>query len=151
MTTAKCLFISILSTPNAKCFNGDLKDFYLGTPMDRYEYVCIPIHLIPPHVMELYKLHDLVHNGYVYAEIRKGMYGLPQAGIIANKHLQSVLAPHGYTPAPITPGLWRHETRDIVFCLVVDDFAARYTTDDDIHHLLQALKMHYKVSKDWKV
>ena len=32
MTTAKCLFNSVLSTPNAKCFNGDLKDFPVGYP-----------------------------------------------------------------------------------------------------------------------
>jgi hypothetical protein len=29
-------------------------------------------------------------------EIRKGMYGLPQAGILANKLLKKRLARHGY-------------------------------------------------------
>ena len=45
--------------------------------------------------MELYELHDLVHNGYVYVEIQKGMYGLPQAGKLANDRLQKFLEPHG--------------------------------------------------------
>jgi hypothetical protein len=54
--------------------------------------------------MELYNLHTLVINGFVYAEVQRGMYGLPQAAIIANKQLQKHLAPHGYGPVPITPG-----------------------------------------------
>jgi hypothetical protein len=68
----------------------DLKDFYLGTPMERYEYMCLPVHMIPDSIMELYKLHDLVHHGHVYAEIRKGMYGfclrLEKLPMIDSKH-----------------------------------------------------------------
>lgn len=35
ITTAKCLFNSVLFTPNAKCTTIGVKDFYLNTPMDR--------------------------------------------------------------------------------------------------------------------
>jgi hypothetical protein len=35
--------------------------------------------------MTLYNLHNLVVNSFVYAEVHHGMYGLPQAAIIANK------------------------------------------------------------------
>ncbi len=64
----------------ARCMMGDLKDFYLGTPMPPtdYAYMRIPISAIPDAIMDHYKLHNLVHNGHVYVEIRKGMYGLPQ-------------------------------------------------------------------------
>ena len=55
------------------------------------------------------------------------MYGLPQAGHIANDQLVTFLAPHGYHPVPITPGLWKHDTRDLFFTLVVDDFGIKYT------------------------
>ena len=34
----------------------------------------------------------LVHNWFVMVEIRKGMYGLPQTGILANNRLQKTLA-----------------------------------------------------------
>ena len=61
----------------------NLKDFYLETPMDCYEYMHIPLTMIPDEIMTLYKLDDLVHKGAVYAEVHKGMYGLPQAGCIA--------------------------------------------------------------------
>jgi hypothetical protein len=36
------------------------------------------------------------------------MYGLKEAGILAMEQLVAKLAPHGYEPAPFTPGLWRH-------------------------------------------
>jgi len=50
---------------------GDLKDFYLGTPMPPkdYVYMWIPITVILADVMEHYQLHDLIHNGHVYMEI----------------------------------------------------------------------------------
>jgi hypothetical protein len=54
------------------------------------------------------------------------MYGLPQAGRLANDRLTTFLAGHGYQPTPITPGLWKHNTRDISFTLVVDDFGVKY-------------------------
>ena len=149
--TAKLLFNSVVSTPGARCMMGDLKDFYLGTPMQPkdYAYMRIPVNVIPRDIMDHYQLHNLVHNGHVYVEIRRGMYGLPQAGKIANDQLQQFLLPHGYQPCAFTPGLWRHVTRDIRFTLVVDDFAVRYTNDVDANHLLAALKQHYQVTEDW--
>jgi hypothetical protein len=127
----------------------DLKDFYLGTPMERFEYMRIPIHMIPDEIMDQYNLHDLVENGYVYVEIRKGMYGLPQAGKLANDRLTKFLEPHGYVPTAVTPGLWKHKTRDISFTLVVDDFAVKYTKKRDADHLLETLEKMYVCSTDW--
>jgi len=120
LITTKLLFNSVLSTPNGRCMMGDLKDFYLGTPMPQqdYAYMRIPLAALPQSIMEHYQLHDLVHNGHVYVEIRHGMYRLPQARKIANAQLQAFLAPHGYHPCPITPGLWTHDTRPIRFTLV---------------------------------
>jgi hypothetical protein len=39
-------------------------------------------------------------------EIQKGMYGLLQARILANKLLKKCPAKHGYFEQPNTPGLW---------------------------------------------
>jgi phage terminase Nu1 subunit (DNA packaging protein) len=58
----------------------DLKDFYLGTPLAQYKYMQIPVSVIPESIMAEYKLLPLRHHDHVYVEIRKGMYGLPQAG-----------------------------------------------------------------------
>jgi hypothetical protein len=129
---------------------GDLKNFYLGTPMEYYEYVRILCTVIPDSIMIEYKLAPLIHNGYVYAKVRRGMYGLPQAGRIANEQLTKFLAPHGYAPVPITPGFWRHTTHDIAFTLVVDDFGVKYTKHADAEHLMQTLNKLHKVSEDWE-
>jgi len=90
--------------------------------------------------MQQYKLEQYVSNGIVYFEINKGMYGLPQAGTIANDQLIKILEPHGYQKCPITPGLWQHDERDITFCLIVDDFGIKYTQKDDLDHSLRVLK-----------
>jgi hypothetical protein len=69
---------------------ANLKDFYLNTPMDVYEYMRIPVSVIVPDmIMTEYELLALfvIHHNHVYVEIRKGMYGLPQAGRIANDQL----------------------------------------------------------------
>jgi hypothetical protein len=149
LATAKILINSVLSTPGAKYMTDDLKDFYLNTPMDRYEYVRLPIEVIPPISIIEHDLLPLVHKGFVYAEVRRGMYGLPQAGRIANDRLTAFLAPKGYAPVPVTPGLWRHDKSDLAFTLVVDDFGIKYTNPQDVKDLMSTLNELYKVSEDW--
>ena len=60
-----------------------------------YEYMKIPLHLLPDEIIKQYNLLQLVHNGNVHVKIRRGMYGLPQAGIMANKQLTQFLAKEG--------------------------------------------------------
>ena len=64
--------------------------------------------------------------GQVYLEVRRAIYGLPQAGALANKQLKKFLAPDGYYEVAHTPGIWRHATRPTQFSLVVDDFGVKY-------------------------
>jgi hypothetical protein len=53
------------------------------------EYMRLRLNIIPEEIIVKYNLRDLVdEEGWVYIEIRKGMYGLPQAGIIANQLLE---------------------------------------------------------------
>ncbi len=81
MTLVKILLNSVISTKDARCVILDIKDFYLNTPMKRYEYMHLKLADIPEEIIEEYKLHEIVtDDSYVYCEIRKGMYGLPQAG-----------------------------------------------------------------------
>ncbi len=67
------------------------------------------------------------------------MYGLPQAGILANKYLEKRLNEHGYHQSDYTNGLWSHESRPIQFALCVDDFGVKYINEDDVNHLKAAL------------
>jgi hypothetical protein len=127
----------------------DVKNFYLGTQMDSFEYMRIPIKLIPHKIIEQYNLIPLVSDGQVYIDVQKGMYGLPQSGILANQLLARRVAIHGYHQTKFTPGLWRHVTRSIQFTLVVDDFGVQYVDTEHAHHLIAALDTDYTVSKDW--
>ena len=118
--------------------------------MDNYEYMFIPINQIPQEIIDHYKLHNIVHKGKVYVEIRRGMYCLPQAGILAEKQLIRFLGSYGYSPVPHTPGLWRHQWRPITFCLVVNDFGVKYIGKEHADHLIQCLRNHYQEVKiDW--
>lgn len=97
MLLVKLLFNSIISTKNAKFMSLDIKDFYLNTPMERYEYMRIKITDIPDDIIKQHGLDKKVSkDGYVYVEIRRGMYGLPQAGRIAQELLEERLNARGY-------------------------------------------------------
>ena len=85
---------SVIRTRGARYMTEDAVNFCLATPTKGKEYLRIAVELIPQEFMDLYGLHDKVKNGYVYCEIVRDMYGLPQAGILANKLLKERLAVH---------------------------------------------------------
>ncbi|KAL7465450.1 hypothetical protein ACHAXS_005954 [Conticribra weissflogii] len=150
LTTAKMMWNSVVSTPSAKYACFDVKKFYLGTPMDWYKYMKMPIALIPEHFIQQYKLHEKVKNRYIYMEIQRGIWGLLQAGILANKLLKKRLQPHGYYKVPNTPGLFKHATKPIQFTLVVDDFRVKYISLEHAQHLFNTLKQYYTILEDWE-
>jgi len=150
LTTSKILWNSVLSTEGAKFMGIDISNFYLGTTMDRYEYMKMPLALFPDHIVKQYNLGEKAKNGVVYLEMRKAIYGLPQAGSLANKLLKKRLEPHGYIEVPHTPGLWKHKTRPVQFSLVVDNFSVKYVGRDNAEHLIQSLQQHYKLQVDEK-
>jgi hypothetical protein len=89
----------------------DLKDFYLNTPMKQPEYMRLKMTDIPEEIIEQYKLREIATpDRYVYTEITKGMYGLPQAGINAQELLEECLGNYSYFQSKIIPGLWTHLT-----------------------------------------
>ena len=77
------------------------------------------------------------------------MYGLKQAGKLSNILLAEKLHLHGYYQCEITPGLWRHKWRQVMFVLIVDNFDVKYVRKADAEHLQQALKQTYIVTTDW--
>jgi hypothetical protein len=82
----------------------------------------IPLKLFPELTKKQYNLDTHARDGFVFLEIRRGVWGLPQAEILADKLLRKRLKPHGYYECVNTPGLWRHATRPITFSLIVNDF-----------------------------
>ncbi len=149
ITTSKLHWNSILSTQQAKYMCLDLKNFNLSAPLDRYEYLHIPISMFPAWIVVQYDLLHKVLKGHIYLEMQRAVWGLPQAGILANKLLQKRLAPHAYYECKQMTGLWKHATRPILFTLVVNNFGVKYVNKEDVNHLIKCLKDKYGLTKDW--
>jgi hypothetical protein len=108
---------------------------------------------MPDDVIKHYNLRDkATPDGYIYCycEIQKGMYGLPQASIIAQQLLEERLWKQGYCQSQTTPGLWKHDTRPISFSLVFDNFGVKYVREENAQHLLDTVRHYYKCSCNWK-
>ncbi len=149
LDTAKLHWNSVISTPGDKYMCLDIKNFYLTAKLDYYEYMRMPLDLFPVWIQKQCNMVALALNGFVHLETRCAVWGLPQAGILANKKLRRKLAPFGYFEHSSTPGLWYHISRPISFTLVVDDFGVKYVHKDNADHLISSIKSSYKLTKDW--
>jgi hypothetical protein len=115
-----------------------------------YQCMRVPTSCIPKEVWDdpSYNIH-IANNGYVYLEIRCGLCGLKEAGILAFNQLVKKLAPHGHKPMSFTPGLWRHGTKRTTFVLCVDDFGVKCFSKADAQHLIDALEADYQLTICW--
>jgi hypothetical protein len=131
------------------CLN--IKFFYLMAKLEYFEYMQMPLDLFPIRIQNQYNLKALAYKGYVHLKMRRAVWGLPQAGILANKQLRRKLAPFGYFEHVNvnTQGLWYHESRPITFTLVVNDFGVKYVNKEDVNHLAASIKSTYTLTKDW--
>jgi len=127
----------------------DLKDFYYNTPMAEYQYIQMLISVIPDEIIVQYKLKDIKRNEVVYIEIRKGIPGFKQAGKLASERLTVHLSKFGYAPFLRISSLWKHNTKNIMFTLVVDDFDVKFVNKADAKHLVSALESLYPITVDW--
>ena len=135
----------------ARFMSADIKDYFLATPMDKAEYMKVQYKHIPEDIRLQYNLQEkLTADNCIYIKIKKGMYGLKQAAILAYTQLKKQLLPHGYTPVEGTVGIWKHATRRTRFCLCVDDFGIKYYSQSDADHLLCAIGKKYQYTTDWE-
>jgi hypothetical protein len=85
MLVVEMLFNSVISTKGTRFMTMDVYNFYLMTPLHP-EF----IQIIPNEVVDEYKLKvKATKNGSVYIRAKHGMYCLPQAGLLANKLLDT--------------------------------------------------------------
>ena len=75
--------------------SGDAKNFYLAIPLDRYKCMTMSVNLIPSEFIEQNNLCPKFKKRYFYMEIIRGIYELPQSGILTNKLLKERLVVHG--------------------------------------------------------
>ena len=127
---------------------ADIKDFFLCSMMQIYQYMCIHCSYIPTEVLFEYNLtpDNFDSKDYGYLEIRKGMYGLKETAILAYEQLRNHLELYCYVPFKHTPGMWRHTTDPITFTLAVDDFGIKYFNKVDANHLFSALHAKYSIT-----
>ncbi len=150
MVSAKIMLNSVISTLDAKFGGADIKNMYLETPFDQYEYMRMPLKLFPDDIIAHYSLREKALNGYVYMEIRGGMYGLPQAGILANKLLRQHLGRHGYFEVQHMPVLWMHISRPIWFNLCINNFRVKFIGNKNLRHFFAVLRTEtYDIVEDW--
>ena len=151
--TVKLLFNSILSDnwlkdKNTKFASIDLVDHYLSTPLETPAFMKIPIKHVPPEIIEEYNLKGFVHHDHIYFKVLKAMYGHPAAGRLANALLINTLKTGDYYEDKLTPCLFHHKTRPTKFALVVDDFGIKYSSKDDLDHLVNCISRIWKVKVD---
>ena len=148
MEVVKALLQSTLAD-DADFMTIDIKDFYLNTPLERKEYLRIGLRYIPRAIIDKYNLDQYLHHGSILFEVCKGMYGLPQAGLLAQVRLIRHLSTHGYIQDEFVPCLFTHISNGTAFTLVVDDFGVKYTNRQGAEHLIDTLKALYPIKVDW--
>ena len=77
------------------------------------------------------------------------MYGLKQDAVLAYMNLSKILPEAGYSPIVISQGMWKHQTRQTLFRLCLDDFGVKCYTKDNALHLQQTLEKCYTCNVDW--
>ncbi len=121
------LFNSVISTKGARCMTMDSSNYYLMTPLHCAKFIQIKLSDIPDEVIRENKLRDKpTKNSSIYIRAKHGMYGLAQAGLLANELLKKRLNKHGYQQSKLVPGLWKHNTRPIQFTLLKNAHEEHY-------------------------
>ena len=88
LLSVKILLNHVIPTPGTKFMMADIKNFYLNMPLKRYEYVRLKLTNIPCKIIEEYTLHEKVMpDWFLHLEVQNGIYGLPQARLLAQESL----------------------------------------------------------------
>jgi len=104
--------------------------------MPEPDHMHLRLDIIPEEIIVKKNFRNLVdEENWVYIKIGKGVYGLPQADILANQLLEKCLSTKGYYRCQHIPGLWHHVWCSFIFCFVIDNFGIKVPHMDDMHHL----------------
>ena len=60
------------------------------------------------------------------------------------------MVPYGYTPVKFTLGLWKNNSNNVIFALIVNNFGIKYISKENAEHLVNTLWNKYKdVEVNW--
>jgi hypothetical protein len=65
ITTFKILINSTLSTEDAAMMMMDIKNYYIGTPLPRFEYMKMLLSHFPEEIVQQYNLNAIAVDGWV--------------------------------------------------------------------------------------
>ena len=149
MQTFKLLLNAVVSE-DSQFMTADISDFYLGSPLSRPEYMRLTRDQVPATTQARYGDAIIWVNDSTMVQINNGIYGLPQSGFLSKQKLVALLARNGYHLTPTMECLFRRESLNIAFALVVDDFAIKYADRAAADHLLATIRQEYRVEPDWE-
>ena len=115
--------------------------------MIRPEYIRITRKQLPDETMVEFQLDQYLDKDVVYFEVNKGMYGLKQAGLLANERIVKLLAEHDYIQSKYVPCLFRSKDKRTSFCLVVDDLLIK-AKPAEREKLYTCLRTLYEITTD---
>ena len=78
------------------------------------------------------------------------MYGIPEAGRLANELLTERLKTFGYIERVHNPAYWKHMWKPIKWTLIVNDLGVQYTDKQYITELLKIMSKWYVCKIDWE-
>jgi hypothetical protein len=137
----------VCSTPNATYSTCDLENFYLGSVLPTPGYMRIHRKQLPQSIIDAYNLEKLFYKDEILMEVQRALYGMKQAGYIAQQDLFKLLRDHDYFNTDDVPCLWLHRTNtDLSFTLTVDDFGICSIHEASKEHLLNTLRNKYSLS-----
>ena len=136
-----------------KAATADIKDYYLHSKLAKGNevYMLIKIADIPEISRQYFNIAQYIEDGdkEILACVTGGLYGMPEAGYLAQSDLVPHLEQHGFMQTKTTPCLFKHTSRDIEFTLVVDDFGISYSDKADAEYLFEILRYKYPIKVDW--
>ena len=147
MQTIKIL-LNVVVSEGADFCTADIGDFYLGSTLERPEYMWLSRAQVPDDIQEQFKDKIRWVGDKTMVRVTKGLYGLPQAGRLAFEKLSRLLKKHDYTVCRNTPCLFKHASNGIMFTLVVVDFAIKYSSKSSIEHLFASIREEYRLEVD---
>jgi len=115
--------------------------------MERPEYLRVTLKQLPEETIEEFSLDQYIDRGVVYFEVNKGMYGLKQAGLLANDRIVTLFDKHGYKQSKYIPQLFFSEDKSTAFCLVVDDLLIK-ANEANRDKLYECLRTQYEIVTD---
>jgi hypothetical protein len=151
ITTVKVAFNHLVSDENLDYCTLDLKDMYLQSKLDRPEFMRMPLAQIPMNLRVKLGMAHLPEHTMILWQVDQALYGMPQAGMLAQRDLDGILRAGGFYTTPTTPCLYKHRTRTIIFTVWVDDFFVIYKRNDrtDVDYLMSVLSTKYEFKTDW--